>query len=52
MLQLLAVVYVFTSAWVAIAVTAGLALVVLSVRSLSRASGKVDQIFDEELRRS
>ncbi|MFD9703069.1 hypothetical protein [Lentzea sp. NPDC059081] len=50
-LQLLAIVYMFTSIWVAIAVAAAFTLAVFAVRALSRASGKVDQIFEEELHR-
>ncbi|HEX7307299.1 hypothetical protein [Lentzea sp.] len=50
-LQVLAIVYMLTSVWVAVAVAAGFTLVVLAVRSLSRASDKVDQIFTEELHR-
>ncbi|WP_434451719.1 hypothetical protein [Lentzea sp. E54] len=50
-LQLLAIAYLLTSAWVTAAVAAGVAVAVLAVRVLSRASRKVDEIFEEELRR-
>lgn len=50
-LQVLAIVYLLTSVWVAVAVAAGFAVVVLAIRALSRASNKVDQIFEEELHR-
>ncbi|WP_439662685.1 hypothetical protein ACSHWB_15295 [Lentzea sp. HUAS TT2] len=40
-----------TSVWVTVAVAAGFALVLLAVKTLSRASQQVDRIFDEELGR-
>lgn len=50
--QSLAIVYLLTSVWVTAAVAAGLVVVVGAVKALSRASRKVDQIFEEELSRS
>lgn len=50
-LQVVAIVYLLTSVWVAVGVAAAIAVVVFAVRSLSRASQKVDRIFDEELHR-
>lgn len=50
-LQALAGVYLLTSVWVMVAVTAGFALVVVAVKALSRASQQVDQIFEDELDR-
>jgi hypothetical protein len=48
-LQALGIVYMLTSAWVAAAVAVGFALVVGTVKVLSRASRQVDQIFEDEL---
>ncbi|SDH24551.1 hypothetical protein SAMN05216553_118120 [Lentzea fradiae] len=50
-LQVVAIVYLLTSVWVAAGVAAAIVVVAFAVRSLSRASEKVDQIFDEELHR-
>jgi len=50
-LQALGIVYMLTSVWVTVAVAAGFALVLLAVKTLSRASQQVDRIFDEELGR-
>lgn len=50
-LQSLGIVYMLTSAWVTVAVAVGFAVVFFAVRALSRASRKVDQIFEEELGR-
>lgn len=48
-LQALAIVYLLTSGWVTVAVAAGFGVVVATVKTLSRASRQVDQIFQEEL---
>ncbi|MDX8051488.1 hypothetical protein SK571_19030 [Lentzea sp. BCCO 10_0798] len=40
-----------TSAWVTAVVAVGFIVVFFAIRALSRASRKVDQIFDEELGR-
>ena len=48
-LQALAIVYTLTSVWVTAAAAAGFAVVVMTVKALSRASRQVDQIFEEEL---
>jgi hypothetical protein len=50
-LQSLAIVYLLTSAWMTVAVAAGFVVVFVAVKALSRASGQVDRIFDEELSR-
>ncbi|MGW6934971.1 hypothetical protein ACWGE0_33250 [Lentzea sp. NPDC054927] len=50
-LQVLAIVYMLTSAWVTAAVAIGFIVVVASIKALSRASRQVDQIFEDELRR-
>jgi len=50
-LQSLGIVYMFTSAWVTAVVAVGFIVVFIAIRALSRASRKVDQIFDEELGR-
>lgn len=49
--QSLAIVYLLTSVWVAAAVAVGFMVVVGAVKALSRATQRVDQIFDEELSR-
>ncbi len=48
-LQSLAIVYMLTSIWVTVAVAAGFVVVMSTVRVLSRASQKIDEIFEEEL---
>ncbi|WP_329788213.1 hypothetical protein V1227_26860 [Lentzea sp. DG1S-22] len=50
-LQSLGIVYMLTSIWVTLAVAAAIAVVVFSVKALSRASRQVDRIFEEELGR-
>jgi hypothetical protein len=50
-LQSLGIVYMLTSTWVTVAVAAGFVVVFLAIRTLLRASRKVDQIFEEELGR-
>jgi hypothetical protein len=49
-LQVLAIVYMLTSAWVTAVVAVGFVVVVTAVRTLSRASRQVDEIFEDELR--
>lgn len=49
LLQALAIVYMLTSVWVTVAVAAGFVVTVTAIKALSRASRKVDQIFEEEL---
>lgn len=48
-LQSLAILYVLTSIWVTAAVAAAFAIVITTVKALSRASEQVDQIFKDEL---
>lgn len=50
-LQSLGIVFMLTSAWVTAIVAVGLIVVFITIRALSRASRKVDQIFEEELGR-
>ncbi|MGW4214962.1 hypothetical protein ACWEIJ_43785 [Lentzea sp. NPDC004789] len=50
-LQALGIVYMLTSVWVAAAAAIGFALIVGTVKVLSRASRQVDQIFEDELGR-
>lgn len=50
-LQALAIVYLLTSVWVTVFAAIGFVVVLGAVKALSRASRKVDQIFEEELRR-
>ena len=50
-LQSLGIVYMLTSAWVTAVVAVGFIVAFFAIRALSRASRKVDQIFDEELGR-
>lgn len=47
--QSLAIVYLLTSVWVTVAVAAGFVVLVVAVKSLTRASRQVDRIFEEEL---
>jgi hypothetical protein len=50
-LQSLGIVFMLTSAWVTAIVAVGFIVVFIAIRALSRASRKVDQIFEEELGR-